>query len=208
VNVKDPVTVVLAVGSLAVSGTAFFNTESNTDRQQEFQQQIEERQSAPRLAPGVELSQRGKEITVFADSGGTIDKRAERLLVERRPPYRIVMPMRNIGLGVAIMLQREFPTPVSKCPDPSARLSGDLEALGYYNIPAGQSDQLIFRPYTKRRISEYRAASQALKLNLLLKYTDVLQRQLRWSCVRYTRPSPTEAWSIEEPFYGQADGAR
>jgi hypothetical protein len=182
--------------------------QANAARQQaQFQTNIEERQSAPRLTPGVRLSDRGKMITVYPDSGGRIRKRADRLTIERNPPYRIVMPVRNVGLGVAILLQ-EYVSTVETChPPPGALDRADVERLGFYALKAGDTDQLVYLP--RPEFAEvYHAAGEALNVNLLLRYTDVLGRKLRWTCVSYARSGRHESWAVAEPVYGDAHCVR
>jgi hypothetical protein len=200
--------------AIAVSVWTFWRQQDTTDEQAAFerdvveaqaafQTEIEERQSAPLLVPGVELRDRGKRITVFTESG-VVKKRADRLLIGGRPA-RLIIPMRNVGEGVAILLRERVKT-IPDCADAehyTAIPPRGLERLGYYVVRPGESEQLAYLAPNSRVAAEYRGARNANSLNLLVRYTDALGRKLRWTCVRYSQGKGQRGWSVAAALYGE-----
>ena len=167
------------------------------EAQAQFQAEIEERQSAPLLVPGVEINDRGKYITVFTESG-PVGKRADRLLIVE-DPGRLIIPMRNVGEGVAILL-RERVKAIPSCADaPSYTVipPRGLERLGHYVVRPGESEQLSYLS------TEYGRLVDLTDLSLLVRYTDAIGRKLRWTCVHYSRGTGQRGWSVAEPVYGE-----
>lgn len=184
-------------------------------QQQAFEADVEERESAPVLAPDVEPELRGKPIRVPTDRGTFTKNRAERLLVHiiqnrpaDEPTPQIVVPMRNVGAGLAVVpVTLSFPT---TCPvEPPKRDLPVFESgqggryLGPSNILPGESRQLSFSPLAGQRPEPYfRALKATGELSLLVFYTDLLGRRLRWTCVTYQRGKRTDSWSVVYPYYG------
>jgi hypothetical protein len=179
-----------------------------TNREQDrFQRAIEERQSAPLLVPGIEPDQRGKEITLYPEIGEPFRKVADRLVIdEKYGGTRIVIPMWNAGLGVAILMGS-----VSVMPDCTKSLAGmaspghllGRKDVGYYVVPSGESEQLkYFQPRFTSLGKQYRKAADAMTVNMLVRYTDLLRRRLRWTCVTYTRADTHSDWSLAQSSYG------
>jgi hypothetical protein len=173
------------------------------DAQAAFEREVEERQSAPLLVPGAELRDRGRRISVYIGSG-FLRKRAEQLFVEERPA-RLVLPVRNVGEGVAILL-REYVHPILSCADTASYTAippRGLERLGYFAIRPGESDQLTYLAPGPRIGAEYGRASKASELSLPIRYTDSLGRKLRWTCVRYTHRNAQSGWHVASMAYGE-----
>jgi hypothetical protein len=225
-RVPDWINALAAVATLAVAVVAFFVARS-ADReaartakaQRVFEAEIEERQAAPVLAPDVEPELQGKDVKV-ATSYGKVSKRAERLNFieaddfvkphqEKGIPPMIIVPMRNVGDGVAVIPGKpSFP---ASCPQAPTREPPALETLGTrylgaYNVPPGESRQLdfAFAAQDGDRRADYVAASGKTEVSLMVVYTDLLGRRLRWTCVNYTR-DPGEAWAVDYPFYGDRE---
>ena len=172
--------------------------------------------------PGVNFAQRSGRVTVFTESSPVV-KQPQRLYIEHDAKHpRLVMPMRNAGEGVAILTQ-EFPIPVETCAeDAIARTAPSKEELerqglfgrlSFYVIRPGESEQLAYRPTENNYpelIEKYRKAADAAEVNLILRYTELLTRKLRWTCVRYTRSKPKNpntpprgGWSASDALYGE-----
>lgn len=114
------------------------------------------------------------------------------------------MPMRNVGNGIAVVpFTVQFAPTCPAAPGASARLtSQQIRYLGTYNVPPGETRQLVFAANDQdRRL--YSKATAATRLHLMVIYTDLLARRVRWTCVSYTRPRHDSAWSVEYPYYGE-----
>jgi hypothetical protein len=205
VKVNEVVSAGLALVSIAVAGLALHSSQRTEDEQEEFQREIEERQSAPLLVPGVELGLRGKQIT-FGTESGQVTKYAHRLLTQE-DPLLVVIPMRNAGEGVAILLF-EFFQKVDDCitDPPRLLLERRVDLLGYYVVSPGDSEQLSYRPRDGEERRLFRELARAYPdLRLVLRYTDIHRRKLRWTCVVYHRATPGGGWSLRRPVYGERE---
>lgn len=187
--------------ALKCSADANSRQEKAADRQAQFERDVEERQSAPLLVPGVEPNERRRTITY------PLIKEAGRLMISKENgPPRMVIPMRNVGAGAAIGFL-EYAHVLSNCKQAPALLEppqGGLRGLGYYVVRPGESEQLYY--IAPRRLpqlrSEYRRAAGSLDVNVLVRYTDFRGRRLRWTCVRYTRERSAGAWLVASVAYG------
>ena len=212
-------TVVVAVSALFVALAADRQASRTADAQRAFQKQVEERQSAPVLAPGVEPELTAKRVTVASGWGTVANRRAERLMFvsgdeETGAPARVVMPMRNVGEGVAVVPGQVVLTETS-CQDrqfraqergsrvriekPTAFKVYGTRYLGPYNIPPGESQQLAFELDATDPESYLWKGDQRL-VSLRIAYTDLLGRRLRSTCVDYRR-GRRGSWSVFYPFY-------
>jgi hypothetical protein len=195
----DAAALLVACGALGWSAFTWIQQNQVEDRQARFQRDVEERQSAPLLVPGVAPGERGRRITV------PIKKRAGELKISAKPP-RIVMPMRNVGEGVAVLFL-EYALPVSACPHPGASLPRPRYApkgTTYYVIEPGQSEQLSYLapPRLPGLIHAYRNASTSRHVRLLLRYSDFLGHRVRWTCASYARDNRRHSWSVVIVVYG------
>jgi hypothetical protein len=204
----------LAFASVVVAVVALSQSSSTAREQQELQREIEERQSAPLLVPGVEHEMRLKRQRFqIVGSHRQVVKLANFLRIYWDPkkpeeePY-IVVPMRNAGEAVAIVLDEEARL-IRDCDHARRRrLSrSGVERLGFYVIRPGESEQLYYAPRghdAPQVAEEYRAASDEQEASVLVRYTDQLGRKIRWTCVTYTRGGPDdEYWSVSKPVYGE-----
>jgi len=217
--VAASVAAIVAIFSYLDSRDAKEEATRATEAQRAFEAEVEERQSVPVLAPDVEPELHGKAVTVPTALGTVKKPRAERLYVspdlgkpgKSRPKPQIIMPMRNVGDGVAIInVSVKFQHSCNKAPppkDPLVLARGQTRYLGYYNVPPRESRQLAFAPLKDDRSAHapYLKARSATRLHLMVIYTDLLGRKLRWTCVDYTRPSSGASWSVKYPYYGDVD---
>jgi hypothetical protein len=197
-----------AIFAYVQAGNADKDADRASKAQQAFAAEVEERESAPVLAPDVEPSLQGDSVTV-ATAYGTIEKqRAERLFVSKTGQPQIIMPVRNVGSGLAIIpVTVAFPRACPSQPtgEPPVLESRVTKYLGPYNVPPGESRQLAFAPLRGESSRPYLAARTATRLSLMVLYTDLLGRRLRWTCVDYTRPTRGDSWSVEYPYYGDRE---
>jgi hypothetical protein len=211
--------VVVALGSLAFAVVAQRESSSTSKDQQELQRQVEERASAPLLIPGVEPEQRlGKRRFQIAGSYKEVVKLANFLRIywdPRKPsaePY-IVVPVRNVGEAIAIVLDEEARV-VRDCQTVRGRRLNrrGVERLGFYVVRPGESEQLYFAPRGDDAsvvAAEYKQASDALEVNVLVRYTDQLGQKIRWTCIGYTRGSEHDPrWSVAKPVYEERTNPR
>lgn len=202
----DPLgfTAVLLAGlSVVLAIVAFVVSCSASERQEKFQRDVEERQSAPLLVPGVPLDQRGKKIVFYPEAGGPLEKRADKLFLSDKPT-RTIVPVRNAGEGMAILLGERFKL-LESCDDAAIESVGAPDApLGYYAVAPTASEQLgSLAPRDSELADTYRDAFRARQVFVLLRYTDVHRNKLRWTCIAYTRESTAGGWSLDYPVYGQ-----
>lgn len=213
------VSAVVAIVSVAVAFAAQRESSSTAEDQQALQRQIEERASAPLLVPGVEPEQRlGRKRFQIAGSYKEVVKLANFLHISWDPrnpeaePY-IVVPVRNVGEAVAIVLDEEARV-VSDCQTVKGRRLNrrGVERLGFYVVRPGESEQLYFAPRgddASAVAAEYKKASRALEVSLLVRYTDQLGRKIRWTCIGYTRGFKRDRrWSVAKPVYGERTNPR
>jgi hypothetical protein len=203
--------VALGTASLVLGLIGLARSEDNAERtstiearQRAFAREVEERQSAPVLAPDIEPAAMGRTISV-ATNYGTRTKRAERMNVfHENGVFQIIMPMRNVGNGVAVVpFTVTFARTCPAKPAASERLARtQIRYLGTYNVPPGESRQLAFAANDQDRLL-YSRATTATRLNLMVIYTDLLGHRVRWTCVTYKRPRHGSAWSVEYPYYGE-----
>jgi hypothetical protein len=211
--------VVVAIVSLGFAIAAQRKASSTADEQQQLQRQIKERASAPLLVPGVEQRVRlGTERFQIAGSYKEVVKLANFLSIywnPRKPtaePY-LVLPVRNVGEAVAIVLDEEARV-VRDCDTVSGRrLNGrGVERLGFYVVRPGESEQLYYAPRGDDAsvvAHEYKDASDALEVSALVRYTDQLGQKIRWTCTTYTRGSANDPrWSVAKPVYGERANPR
>ena len=197
--------VIAALAAIYVAVDANTQAGHTEAAQRSFTAEIEERESAPVLAPDVEPRLYAKPVTVPTDVGTVKKRRAERLFVNPDTP-QVIVPMRNVGDGVAVIpVTVSFRDDCPGTPDGIPPLLRKRRAgyLGPYNIPAGESRQLSFGPLDRHPKSArpYVDARRATDLHLMVLYTDLLGRKLRWTCVSYTRPKATASWSVKYPYY-------
>jgi hypothetical protein len=212
---KKPVDRIIASAGAVVASIALYQSCSISSQQKNLERQVEERQAAPLLVPGVQQPDRlGRRTFQIANSYKRVEKLSNFLMI-REPQQRerepfIVVPVRNVGTGVAILLNEEVRV-VDNCKTKSRRqLDPDLkERLGYYVVRPGESEQLYYAPRGDDAVEvteEYEKANTATRVTLLIRYTDQLLRRLRWTCVTYTRGGRRDPrWSIEKPVYGDRD---
>jgi hypothetical protein len=198
---------VIALSALGVSIYAE-NRASNVHEDQDkiaksqlkLQRQVEERQSAPSLDPGVEprINTQGPRKIALNTPYGVLHKRPSDLYFTED---RIVIPVYNIGAGVAAVqggpgfLDTCTEDTVDRTTDPGSVKPSMIRRTGYYNVPPGTSLQLRFE--AQDRLQEFREASREKRLNLILFYTDhPLGRRLRWSCFEYLRFSRRGPWGL------------
>lgn len=206
------ISVGVAIVSLILAAKAQRRSGSIADRQQTLESQIAERESAPLLVPGVEPGLRlGRRRIQLVGSRKQVVKYTNFLLIHWTPgaePF-IVVPVRNVGEAVAIVLD-EPARVVPECTHTprEERLSrSGVERLGFYVVRPGESEQLGYSPRgpNAARIEEqYKEAFRALKVSILIRYTDQLGRKIRWTCITYTRGSLHQLrWSVAKPVYGE-----
>lgn len=210
----DLVSVVLTLASVALALAAFVRANEVSDQQAEAE--------APILAPGTPPDERGKQITVPTEYS-EVSKRADRLYLDATNRPRFVIPLRNGGSGIALVVGQ--PVLVADCDGEPARVPDAAVAppLGSYVIPSGESDQLAFlapahpasgtvpgqprlwysfdyRKFGKLDVDGNRSG------NLLIWYTDGAQRKLRWTCIQYVvaghGPSGLAEWGVFNQRYG------
>ena len=200
---KDWAAVVLGLFALGVSGFTFL-------RQDSLQRDIEERQFAPLLVPGVEQEARGDNTIDVWVGFRHMRKRADALQLQDKP-LRMVMPVRNAGEGVAILLQQRA-RPVKDCDDERLKREAEdfpddnVQRLHYYVVRPGESEQLFYNTRKRPKLAKlYRdAALNETTVNVLIRYTDALGKKLRWTCVIYTRGTTEDKlWSLSESVYGE-----
>jgi hypothetical protein len=204
----------LGFGSVVIAVVSLSQSSTTARDQQDLQAEVEERQSAPLLVPGVEQEMRLKRRRFqIVGSHRQVVKLANFLRIYWDPgapelePY-IVVPMRNAGEAVAIVLDEEARL-VRDCDNARRRRLGrsGVERLGFYVIRPGESEQLYYAPRGSdavRVAEEYRAASDEEEVSVLVRYTDQLGLKIRWTCVTYTRDgSNDEYWSVSKPVYGE-----
>ena len=76
---------------------------------------------------------------------------------------------------------------------------------------ASPSSSLTGRPENYPELIEpYRNAADAADISLVVRYTELLTRKLRWTCVQYTRSKPKNPkkkprgeWSAANTVYGE-----
>lgn len=192
-------------------------------KQARFERQVEERQSAPLLAPGVEPSMKTRRGVAIASSSGDFAKPVAADLLWG-DGTQLVVPVRNVGAGLA-SLNGSQPVFLRNCGKEPRSLDPRRKPSrgGYYNIPPGESFQLLYhlrpkperqsdqsakeyqqaRKSWERRDGHYRTvAKQGGIEHLLISYTDLLGRRWRWSCFDYTRPNGRVRWSLRSATYG------
>jgi hypothetical protein len=159
------------------------------DARARFDRAVEERQSAPLL-----ITYRREQVP-------------DALVTGSSPP-EIRVRVRNVGEGVAA-LTREYATLVADC-GRTPGLLGDplsgLERASYYVVRPGESQSLVYHPRPaeedhRNLVKQYRWASGATHLNVLLRYTDLLGRRLRWTCLSFSRRENDDPWSYAAAFY-------
>ncbi len=154
---KDWAAVVLGLFALGVSGFTFL-------RQDSLQRDIEERQFAPLLVPGVEQEARGDNTIDVWVGFRHMRKRADALQLQDKP-LRMVMPVRNAGEGVAILLQQRA-RPVKDCDDERLKREAEdfpddnVQRLHYYVVRPGESEQLFYNTRKRPKLAKlYRDAA-------------------------------------------------
>lgn len=217
VKPTDVLSALFALVSVGLALWALIQSEHTADDQNRFERDIEERQSAPVLAAGTELRQRGKRRVVYTENA-RVKKRADRLLIDSNAG-RVVMPVRNTGQGVATLI-REYAFVVRDCVNEPDKwdLPPHRERLGFYAVRPGESEQLgyltpqtprqfleLARQTRKRSYTDYsRVGKEGKPFNLVVRYTDALVRKLRWTCVSYKlakRRGDLSEWSMESQIY-------
>ena len=175
--------------------------------------------SAPLLVPGVEpRSREGRKQFQIVGSYRVVNKLANFLQIywnprkPKREPY-IVVPVRNAGEAVAILLDEEARF-VRDCESVGGRRLNrqGVERLGFYVVRPGESEQLYYAPRgddASTVAREFMEASDALEVNLLVRYTDQLGLKIRWTCIGYTRRTEDDdRWSVAKPVYGERENPR
>jgi len=220
----DVLSVVMALLSVVVAALALHKADQVAQQQEEA--------SAPVLAPGTPLSDRGKRVWVNTEYA-KVSKRLDRMFLDRSAPAlgangrmihvgRIVLPLRNGGVGVALTVGR--PVLVQDCDrQPRYLPATAVGLLGTYLLPTNGSDQLGYlqRPTDKggsinldgtsywysfdyRHFGEIGATRPT---NLVIWYTDGARRLLRWTCISYSydpansHGQQTE-WAVAAQEYG------
>ena len=203
--------------SVLIAGLALFQSCQTEDRQSTFEQE----QSAPVLAHGTPLEQRGRTARVSTEYR-TVVKRLDRMLLRRGRRGHVIIPVQNGGAGLALLVG--MPLLVEDCENEPAKLpSRTVGRLGVYAVPSGGTEQLAyfqpegpeFRNGTvevdgKQRwygwdYARFGTDPKPTSRNLLLWYTDGARRRLRWTCVEYTLQERTkygEQYAVQGHFYG------
>jgi hypothetical protein len=224
---SDAFGLVFTALSVVISVLAFMKATQTAEDQQDTQHRqatFEREQSAPVLAPGTPLQQRGQTIKVFTDYR-EVRKRADRLLLNRQLGH-FVVPMRNGGAGIALTVG--LPLLVQDCLLEPVVLPSEktVGLLGTYLIPSGGSDQLA---YFQPKGPKYQTGSvdvggtklwyswdyanfgrkpKPASRNLLLWYTDGARRRLRWTCTTYQPAKATEdgqQYAVSSQIYGSKE---
>jgi len=202
----DVLSVVMALLSVAIAFWALYKANQVSQQQAEA--------TAPVLAPGTPLKERGQEMTVWTDYA-KVPKRADRLFLDPGAG-RLIIPLSNGGSGIGMTIGR--PVLVADCGREPSMLPPSAVAppLGSYVLPSGASDQLGFLPptgslathYVNSRLwysFDYKLFGSTRHLkpqSVLLWYTDGAQRKLRWTCVTYV-PLPDRYGSEWAPLAAQ-----
>jgi hypothetical protein len=203
---REWATLFLAVVGAGLGIAGFVRACSTERNQRDFQDQVEERSSAPVLAAGVEPAKRLGEARVRTQLG-VIRKPAQSPVIRRRGGVvRLIVPVWNVGGGLAVVRKA---VPLQDCEAARAKEVDKplqkLRRLGYYNVAAGTSEQLVY-PITAD------AADRATtSLFVLVRYTDPLVRRDRWTCIEWARGGPSRDWNLVTQNYNdrelQPDGS-
>jgi len=208
----DLLLVLTAAVSIVVSVTALQRSDQVAS--------LQEAESSPVLAPGTALTERGKAVTV-ATNTATVRKRADWLFMDNRVG-RIVVPLRNGGNGIAMIVGR--PVLVENCTvEPQHLPLSTTGSLGTYIIQSGDSDQLAWLERKGDSAGTVHVGNESFwysfdyahfgsidnsnggNASLVVWCTDGAQIKLRWTCMTFLRASQskgTSEWASEGVVYG------
>ena len=182
------------IGAAAIAVIAVYLTvqSAKDDIKQEIRQ---ENEAAPVLIASAAPDAGGQPIVVYPTYGPAITKPADQLYVEplRGSGARIVMPIRNVGLGVASVYGR--PMILTSCAPRSVAAAVHIPVLqGTYVLESGETDQLGFLqpppanvPGGEWHYYDYRlfTATKRSSLHMLIRYQDVAGTTIDWTCAKY-----------------------
>jgi hypothetical protein len=194
---RDRLSLGLASLGAVLAIISYVTSCSTSKSQDQFQRDVEERASAPVLAAGV-AKDRADTVDVRTTIG-TVSKKAQLPAIPGQPDNaRLIVPVWNIGLGVGVVRSvRAFPScrkareAINKAPLKQA------DRVGYYNVPAGGSEQLVY-PMAK---SDFLRVQRTNELTVMVRYTDPLIRRDRWTCMEWLRRKASNPWQLANQNY-------
>jgi hypothetical protein len=195
---------VAVVGAIVAVISFAWSCETAQD-QGDFQDAVEERSSAPVLAAGVEPQNRLGEISVKTALGTAPKPRQVPEIRQRHRIARLIVPVWNIGLGVAVIRGHPLLGDCRAAERKIRQSSPPKRRAGYYNVPSGKSEQLVF-PVSQHDVTEIstlrrRGDDSVYLLTVTLRYTDPLVRRDRWTCISWIRSSPDNSWTLSTQDY-------
>lgn len=208
----DLLLVLTAAVSIVVSVVALQRSDQVAARQ--------EAEASPVLAPGTLLADRGRVMTIATETA-TVRKRADWLFIDNHVG-RIVVPLRNGGNGIAMIIGR--PVLVENCAtEPQHLPLATTGALGTYILQSGDSDQLAWLERKSDAAGAVHVGKDSFwysfdyahfgsignsnggAASLVVWYTDGAQIKLRWTCMTFFQTSErrdTSEWAVEGVVYG------
>lgn len=180
----------IVAAAIAVTAVYLTVQSANDDIKQEIRQ---ENEAAPVLIASATPGAGDQPIVVHPTYGTAITKPADQLYVE---PFgesgaRIVMPIRNVGAGVASIYGR--PMILTSCAHAKVVAAVHVPGLqGTYVLESGETDQLGFLepatvPGGEGPYYDYRrlTATTQFFLHILMRYQDVAGTTIEWTCATY-----------------------